>query len=369
MKLNLLRETLLEPLQTVIGVVEAKQTLPVLSNVLIDIKDNRLSVTGTDLEVELIGQSVVTHSSKQNESITLPGRKLIDICKSLPENATLELYHDKEQMVLKSGKSRFTLSTLPVEEFPNVDKISSIASFSLPQRDMYMLLKRTAFSMAQHDVRYYLNGILLEVMPRKIRMIATDGHRLSMSSIEAQTSTDHRVQIIIPRKGALELIRLLDNNDESIQFEVGNNLLRAATNDFIFTTKLLEGRFPEYNRVIPKKNTNVITIEKSILINSLKRTAILCNEKFKGVRFEIRKNLLRILSNNPEQETAEEQLHIDYSGDDINIGLNVTYLLENLNIIHTDLVQLKLLDSNSSMLIDEVDSPIDSTYVIMPMRL
>lgn len=369
MTLHLIRETLLEPLQTVIGVVEAKQTLPVLSNVLLNIEDNRLLVTGTDLEVELIGCSTITHTEKQNTSVTLPGRKLIDICKSLPANAAIELFQEKEQIVLKSGKSRFTLSTLPVGDFPTMDNLSPITEFAMPQMDVLSLLKRTAFSMAQHDVRYYLNGILLEVTNSSISMVATDGHRLSMSSVPASTSLDHKVQTIIPRKGALELIRLLENNDTPLSIEIGNSILRAKSNSFIFTTKLLEGRFPDYNRVIPKNNENVIRIEKNRLINSLKRNAILCNEKFKGVRFEIRSGFMKILSNNPEQETAEEILQIDYTGSDIDIGFNVNYLIENLNIIQTDIVQLSLADSNSSMLINEVNTDSDSQYVLMPMRL
>ena len=369
MKLQLIRETLLEPLQTVIGVVEAKQTLPILSNVLLNLQKNTLSVTGTDLEVELIGQSQLTQDTPQDHKITLPGRKLIDICKALPENAPIELYQDKEQMIIRSGKSRFTLSTLPTEEFPATDIIKSIASFSAPQNDMLNMLKRTAFSMAQHDVRYYLNGILMEVVSGKIRCIATDGHRLAMNSFELKTQTDHRMQVIIPRKGVLELIRLLDDSEALIDVIIGNNLLRVSSTEYTFTTKLIEGRYPEYNRVIPKNNSNHITLEKSLLIKALKRSAILCNEKFRGVRIEVKKNILRILANNPEHEAAEEELQIEYTGPTIEIGFNVNYLLENLNIIQTDLVKLKLLDANNSMLIEEVNSGLDSIFVIMPMRL
>ncbi len=369
MTLQLMRETLLGPLQTVIGVVEAKQTLPILSNVLLQLSDNTLKVTGTDLEVELIGQSQLTQVSEQNHSITLPGRKLIDICKALPEHAPIELQQEKEQMIIRSGKSRFTLSTLPIDEFPTTDNMKSIVTFSTPQNSLLNTLKRTAFSMAQHDVRYYLNGILMEISADIIKCIATDGHRLSMNAYTLDKAVDHKMQIILPRKAVLELVRLLEDNDTLVDISIGNNALRISSSDYTFTTKLVEGRYPEYNRVIPKNNCNHITLEKSCLTKALKRSAILCNEKFKGVRMEFNDNALRILANNPEHEVAEEELPIEYSGPQIEIGFNVNYLLENLNIIQTDLVTLKLSDANNSMLVEEVGSGSDSTFVIMPMRL
>lgn len=369
MKLNLQRETLLKPLQQVIGVVERKQTLPILSNVLLNTIGDKLSVTGTDLEVQLIGQTQIEQGDLQAAKITLPGRKLVDICKALPENAPIELYQEKERMILKSGRSRFTLATLPAEDFPSIEEHESQMSFALPQRDLYYLLQRTSFAMAQQDVRYYLNGMLLEISKSSLRTVATDGHRLAYNIIDAQIKETHRLQVILPRKGVLELTRLLSDNDNDLRIMISNTHIRIATDEFTFTSKLIEGRFPDYERVIPKNCDKSITIDRDILKNALLRAAILCNEKFHGVRFEFRKNLLRILANNPEQEVAEEELNIDYESEDLDIGFNVTYLLDILNILKPGNINLAFSDSNTSMRLEEPESKGDSIFVIMPMRL
>lgn len=369
MKLSLLRETLLKPLQLVIGVVERKQTLPILSNVLLTTTDNKLSITGTDLEVELVGHITFEYNASESYQITVPGRKLMDICRALPENAAIELHRDKEKIVLRSGRSRFTLSTLPAEDFPNVEKHDSQVSFSLTQHQLHRLLQHTYFAMAQQDVRYYLNGLLLEVYPEKLRAVATDGHRLATNIVNISTNVDQRLQIIVPRKGVVELLRLLTDNDSSVTVTISNNHIRVATDDFIFTSKLVEGRFPDYERVIPKGGDKIINIDRDLLKQALQRAAILCNEKFKGVRVELRHGLLKISANNPEQEAAEEEITLDYAGGDLDIGFNVSYLLDILNTIDSSTVTLTFSDANNSVLITHSEDSGDGAFVVMPMRL
>ena len=368
MKLNLQRETLLKPLQQVIGVVERKQTLPILSNVLLRTKDNKLSITGTDLEVELVGHSEQPAQTGDYQ-ITVPGRKLMDICKALPEDAPIELYQNNEKVTLRSGRSRFTLSTLPADDFPSVEDQTGDITFGLSQKDFRYLLNRTAFAMAQQDVRYYLNGLLLEVNDKNLRAVATDGHRLAMNIIDTDIATDHRVQIIIPRKGITELMRLLEDVDATVQIAINKNHLKVVGPHFTFTSKLIDGRFPDYSRVIPMKSTKSIIVDCDTLSHALQRTAILCNEKFRGVRFELRKDLLKILANNPEQEAAEEELNVEYKGEDLDIGFNVNYLLDLLNVVKSGAVKLNFTTSDASMLIEEASSSENSKFVIMPMRL
>lgn len=368
MKFSLQRETLLKPLQMVIGVVERKQTLPILSNVLLNVTDNKLSFTGTDLEVELIGRSKLGLDAKPVQ-LTLPGRKLLDICKALPESAPVELYQEKERVILKSGRSRFTLSTLPAKDFPNVDEHAANISFSISQQQLRYLLQRTYFSMAQQDVRYYLNGLLLEVCAGTLRAVATDGHRLAANIIDASTKQTHRLQIIVPRKGVLELLRLLEDSEDEVTVNIANNHIRIIHEAYTFTSKLIDGRFPDYERVIPKNGDKKVIIDRDELKQAIQRAAILCNEKFHGVRFEFRQGLLRLSAHNPEQEVAEEELAICYDQEDIDIGFNFTYILDILNALKPGPIQLTFADANSSLRIEEPDSDGDSVFVAMPMRL
>lgn len=369
MKLQLQRETLLKPLQLIMGVVERKQTLPILSNVLLDARDNNLSITGTDLEVELIGKTILEQTTTSESKLTLPGKKLIDICKALPESAPIELYQEKERVILRSGRSRFTLSTLPADDFPNAESLKGQFNFSIPQNQLLRLLQRTYFAMAQQDVRYYLNGMLFEVTKGSLRAVATDGHRLATNIIDANIDEEHRIQIIIPRKGVLELMRLLEEKDEPITVSIGNSSLCISNDDYTFTSKLIEGRFPDYERVIPKDSNKSITIDREELKRALSRAAILCNEKFRGLRFELRSGLLRIFANNPEQEVAEEELSIDYNQEDLDIGFNVSYFLDILQVLQSKDITIKLRDAGSSLLISEAGNTGDSIYVVMPMRL
>ncbi len=369
MNININRDNLLPGLQKVIGIVEAKGTMQMLSHVKVSFEGNTVQITGTDLEVELISNQTLPTKIEGSHTITVPGKKLLDICKALPENAMIELKKNKGQISLRCKQSKFTLSTLPAEDFPDTQKIQENISFNIEQGQFKTILQRTSFAMAQHDVRYYLNGMLLEICPSEMRAIATDGHRLALNRLAIKSDVDHKVQCIIPRKAALELNRLLDAIDDIIDVSIGNNFIRIKTPQWNFTSKLVEGRFPDYERVIPKKTTNTIYLDKEEFKNSLSRSAILCNEKFRGVRVLIHNNLLQITADNPEQEVAEEKLQVKYDGDEMDIGFNVSYLLENLNTLKTAQVALKFTNANSSILLEEVEGHHDSIFVIMPMRL
>lgn len=369
MILHLQREILLKPLQMVIGVVERKQSMPILSNILLSIKDNKLSITGTDSEIELIGYMDLIANTAPDITLTLPGRKLLDICRALPEGSTIELSQNNNKVTLRSGRSRFVLSTLPAEDFPTLKIQEAHLAFTLPQFHLKQMLQRTCFAMAQQDVRYYLNGLLLEILQNQLHTVATDGHRLAFNACAVSTTTSQKIQVIIPRKGVLELLRLLEDIEQDIGITLSNGHIHIASEHFMFTSKLVEGRFPEYGRVIPRNSTKSLFIEREQLKQSLSRSAILCNEKYKGIRFEVANNLLQITTNNPEQESAEEEIIVEYSQEPLDIGFNVSYLLDVLNILKSDAVKLTFGNSDTSALIEEGDEKIQSLFVVMPMYL
>jgi DNA polymerase III subunit beta len=361
------REALIKPLQLVTGVVERRQTLPVLSNVLLVLDNGQLSLTGTDLEVELVGR-VATDGISTDGEITVPARKLIDICKSLPEDAVLKFETDDGKAILRCGRSRFTLSTLPAEDFPSVEETPGTLEFTLPQQALKGMLDSTSFAMAQQDVRYYLNGLLFEVSTDYLRVVATDGHRLALHTEKLKIPVVGRTQVIVPRKGILELTRLLSDGEEPVHLLIGSNHIRAKTENFTFTSKLVDGKFPDYDRVLPKGGDKVLTANRNDLRPALNRTAILSNEKFRGIRLLLSKDELKILANNPEQEEAEEIINVEYAGPPLEIGFNVSYLIDVLGVLTSESVQMILLDSNSSVLIQAMEgSP--ALYVVMPMRL
>jgi len=367
MQFEISREALIKPLQLVTGVVERRQTLPVLSNVLLVLDKNELSMTGTDLEVELVARVPVMGGNKQGE-ITVPARKLMDICKALPDDASLKFELDDNKVVLRHGRSRFSLSTLPASDFPSVEESPGNLQFSLPQALLKAMLDSTSFAMAQQDVRYYLNGLLLEVSADYLRVVATDGHRLALHTEKLPTTAAGKTQVIIPRKGITELSRLLSDGGEDVQLTLSPNHIRARTSNFTFTSKLVDGKFPDYDRVLPKGGDKVLVAGRNDLRLALTRTAILSNEKFRGVRLILSKDELKIIANNPEQEEAEEIVSVEYQGASLEIGFNVSYLVDVLSVLATENVQLILSDSNSSVLIQATDdSP--SVYVVMPMRL
>ena len=373
MKFSITREALLRPLSLVAGVVERRQTLPVLSNVLLDASNNGLSLTGTDLEVELIGHADVDTLDAAGAT-TVPARKLMDICKSLPESTMINIALEEGRAVLRAGRSRFTLSTLSAAEFPNIEEGKQDSELTLPRSTLKRLIDATSFAMAQQDVRYYLNGMLFELKPDEVRAVATDGHRLATAAAAGQYDLTAPQRLILPRKGVLELARLLDDSDEPITLVIGPNHLRARTGGFVFTSKLIDGKFPDYERVIPRGGDKHILAERGELRQVLSRTAILSNEKYRGVRLYIESDNLRVQANNPEQEEAEENINIDYQGNSLEIGFNVGYLVDVLNVLDSDQVHITLSDPNSSALLertveDDVKLAVMAQYVVMPMRL
>lgn len=365
MKFSVVREALLKPLQLVAGVVERKQTMPVLANVLLEVKDNELTLTGSDLEVELVGH--IPLDECQEGRITVPARKLMDICKSLPDSAVIELSIDDTRAVIRSGRSRFTLSTLPADEFPNIQDMQGDLSVVVAQNSVRKLIEKTGFAMANQDVRYYLNGMLFEVADGQLRVVATDGHRLATAIEDAQVSGD-LTQVIVPRKGVLELNRLLSDSDETVELQIGANHIRAKVADYIFTSKLVEGKFPDYHRVIPRNNDKIVIADRLELRQVFLRASILSNEKYRGVRLILTNGMLQVFANNPEQEEAEESVLVQYQGENLEVGFNVSYLLDVLGVVNTQEVRISLNDATASALIEEADSHA-AQYVVMPMRL
>jgi DNA polymerase-3 subunit beta len=366
MKTTIKREDLLAPLQQVIGAVERRQTLPILGNVLFRSTGGDLTLSATDLEIEMVANVVADNAD--DFQVTIPARKLLDICKALPDGSVIDFNIEDNRVSLISGRSRFTLATLPASEFPGLDEIAVQQKFTIPQNLFKSLFDKTSFAMAQQDVRYYLNGILMEISPQKIRLVATDGHRLALSESEGETGVDDERQIIVPRKAVLELSRLLDSSDDAASCELSQNHLRVQTGSVIFTTKLIDGKFPDYQRVIPVDGNKTLQVERETLKQAMSRIAILSNEKYRGIRLTLTSGNLSIQANNPDQEEAEEELQVDYDEGDMEIGFNVTYLIDVLNVLASEKVQVKLKDSNSSAIISDSENE-SSLYVVMPMRL
>ena len=369
MNIKLSRGALLKPLTYVSSVVEKRQTLPILSNVLIQFDGNsRLSLTGTDLEVE-----VITHCdqvSGEAGDISLNARKLYDITRSLPDDAEISITsEDNGKSIIRSGKSRFTVQTLPVDDFPKIETEQWDQTWKLPASIFKQALTRTSFAMAQQDVRFYLNGLLLVSDNNNMTTVATDGHRLAKTEIQLTSkSTDSEIQAIVPRKAITELNRMMDNIEDDISVSFNANHMRVELDSVIFTSKLIDGRFPDYEKVIPKNQDKAILIDRHELQNTLNRAAILTNEKFRGVRLIITKDKMSVSANNPDQEEAFDEIAIEYTGDDIEIGFNVGYMLEALNVINSEKVEILLSDANSSGTL-RAPGDADTVYIVMPMRL
>ena len=368
MKFTTNRESLLRPLQLVTGVVERRQTLPVLANLLVVARDGTLSLTGTDLEVELV--AVESGVSILEEGLTtIPARKLSDIWRSLPEGVEVTVQVEGDRATVRAGRSRFALATLSAADFPKVESGPGDIEVKLPQGELRRLLDQVSFSMAQQDVRYFLNGMLLEVTRDHTRTVATDGHRLAMCTLPGGVpEVDHRVQAIVPRKGVLELGRLLDDGDEAVTLHVGANHLRVTSGTYTLTTKLVDGKFPEYEKVVPRRSERCLSGDRESLRQAFNRASILSNEKYRGIRLILDEEQLTIQANNPEQEEAEEVVSVEYRGEKMEIGFNVSYLQDVLNVLQTAEVTLSVADANSSALIEGTGND-EAVYVVMPMRL
>jgi DNA polymerase-3 subunit beta len=368
MKFSAQRETLLTPLQHVVGAVERRQTTPILGNVLMHADDGYLTLTASDSEIEM--QARIEMHVDQPGTTTVPARKLLEICKHLPDSARIEFDASGDKVVFKSGRSKFTLATLPAEEFPQVAELDSPQKVILPANVLHTCIRNTAFSMAQQDVRFYLNGMLLEIGADRLSCVATDGHRLAYAQCDTDAEPETPVRAIIPRKSIGELQRLLGSVDasEPVTLLVTSQHLQIQVGGVRLSTKLIDGRFPDYNRVIPIDGNKELLIDCKMLKQSLTRASVLSNEKYRGVRIALQTGMLTISSNNPDQEEAIDELEVDYSGESAEIGFNVTYLLDVLNSLETENARILIKDGNSSALITSETSS-DSKYVVMPMRL
>ncbi len=369
MRLNINKEQILPALQSVIGVVERRQTLPILSNLLFIVDGSTVTLVATDMEVELKYHLELESPALASGSITVPARKLFDICKALPDSASIEFELTDDKLKIKSGKSRFNLTTLPVNDFPNITDLGAMETINLEANKLKALIDETQFAMAHQDVRYYLNGLMFELSSEYLRAIATDGHRLALSETAVSTQLSDKNQIILPRKGVLELSKMLDDSDESLSFVFSSNHIRVQFHQQTLTSKLIDGKFPDYDRVLPTTAGFKLVGDTEDLKQGLMRTAILSNEKFRGVRLQFSENKIVAVANNPEHEEAEEEILVSYTGDSFEIGFNVSYLLDVLNTIRTPQVDLYLSSPDSSCLITPSADDTGSKYVVMPMRI
>jgi DNA polymerase-3 subunit beta len=361
------RDELLAPLSAVGGIIERRHTLPILSNVLIDGAAETVSFLATDIEIQIIARSGIS-GSKDSRALTVGARKLLDILRALPEDAEVSLQPQDKRLLVRAGKSRFSLQTLPAEDFPRLAKATGdVARFSLPQKDLRRVLGLVQYAMAQQDIRYYLNGLLMVVDGGELKLVATDGHRLAFASMELPASLP-RQEAIIPRKTVLELTKLLADTGEEVRIELSASQAAFGFGSIDLVSKLIDGKFPDYTRVIPTTHKNKLQADREPLRQALQRAAILSNEKFRGVRWVLADGSLKIVSSNADQEEAQEELEVRYSGDALDIGFNVNYLLDVLNNVPGSELECAFGDSSSSALIS-YGSEKGFKYVVMPMRI
>jgi DNA polymerase-3 subunit beta len=364
---NIERDTLLKPLQAVSGIVERRHTLPILSNVLLETEGSDLRLCATDLEIQVATQTTLANSVNK-QSVTVSARKLQDILRSLEESSRVSLEADDGKLVVRSGKSRFNLQTLPAEDFPRLaDGRSPAATVSLPQRTLRSLLQLVQYAMAQQDIRYYLNGLLVLIEKDALILVATDGHRLAYVSTKLDSEYP-RAEVIVPRKAVLEVVKLLSETEDPVELEILQNQVRFRFSGIDLVSKVVDGKFPDYTRVIPTNYKKHFHVNRIPLLQALQRASILSNEKFRGVRWVLGDGSLRIVCSNAEQEEAEEELEIDYGNEALDVGFNITYLLDVLNNLGSEQVDCALGDANSSMLIT-VPGDKQFKYVVMPMRI
>jgi DNA polymerase-3 subunit beta len=366
MKFSIHQEQLLQPISQVVGVVERRQTLPVLANFLVSAKGKRLSITGTDMEVELIAS--VDAEIQSDGEVTVPARKLVDIVRKLPEGVNITAVLEGDKLMVSSGRGRYTLSTLPATEFPATDQVETLEVLKIQEVELKKLLEKTSFAMANQDVRYYLNGLLFEFHDSTLTTVATDGHRLAVCDLDSDLGVAQDRQMIVPRKGVLELLRMLSDSEDLVELALGKNHIRLVKGSMVFTSKLIDGRFPDYQAVIPTGTDRHIQIDRASFMLALQRASILSNEKYRGVRLEAASNSVKIVAHNPQHEEAVEELEAELNFDQIAIGFNVTYLLDALSAIHGDQVVMALKDANSSCLITAAAEGKDK-HVVMPLKL
>ena len=366
MNIKIDRKLLLKPLGNVSGIVEKRHALPILSNLLLESQQGKLKFTATDLEMQ-ISTHIKTELSDDFQ-ITVSAKKLFDITRALPEDSKIDIQIEENKVIVKAKKSRFNLQTLPPQDYPVMKKDENDSiELKLSQKEFKALLKQVDFAMAQQDIRYYLNGLLIEVKDKNINIVGTDGHRLSFTSLELKTPTNP-AQVIVPRKTIVELVKLLGDTDDPVEISFSNNQVNFKFNDIDLITKVIDGKFPDYGRVIPQGHDNVFNIDRSLLLDSMLRASILSNDKYRGIRMVVEEGNLKLVSNNSEQEQAEEELEIDYKGEKIDVGFNVTYLIDVLTNIQSDKLTFAFNDSSSSCLVT-IPNNEKYKYVVMPMRI
>ncbi|MCA1937840.1 MAG: DNA polymerase III subunit beta [Dechloromonas sp.] len=361
------RDTLLAPLQSVSGIVERRHTLPILSNVLLEKKGDQLTLLATDIEIQITTSTTCT-GGEDDGAVTVGARKLQEILRSLPDSTEITVNLEDKRLQVKGGKSRFNLQTLPADDFPRMTlSEGDTKQFTITQKAFRQLIAKTQYGMAAQDVRYYLNGLLLLVEGKELRAVATDGHRLAYASVEIETELP-RQEMILPRKTVLELNRLLVDSDDALNITLSSNQVRFAFGNIVLVSKLIDGKFPDYERVIPPSLRNHMTVGRQMLMQAMQRAAILTNEKFRGVRVVLGEMSLKLIAANAEQEEAQEEIEVQYTGEPIDVGFNVGYLLDVLNNVHSDEIQWSFNDANSSALIT-VPGNDRFKYVVMPMRI
>lgn len=366
MKFFIKKEKIIKPLQQVNNSISTKPILPILNNLLLTVKEQKLSLTGSDLEIELT-VNIKLEKNFNHGSITVPAKKLFDICRGLPNKSKIKFFLKNKFLIIKSNKINFLLSTLPSDNFPKNKNLKNKTEFYISQNILKSLLESTQFSMANQDVRYYLNGMLFEIDKNKIKSIATDGHRLAFNSIKIDQNLSKQ-SIIIPRKGIIELIKILEKKNNLLKIGIGNNNIHVYFKNITFTSKLIHARFPNYKQVLPKTSNKILKVDHKKLKEALLRSTILSNEKFHGIRLYLQNNQLKITANNQEQEESTEKINVEYNNEIMEIGCNVNYILDVLNTLQCKKVHLLLNNSHSSIKIKDEEKN-NSFYIIMPMRL
>ena len=366
MKFIINREEILPPLQQIVSVIEKRQTMPILANVLIAIDNGQLVLTGTDLEIQIIAK--LTIDSNESAAITVPARKFLDICRLLPNGSEIKFEQQDDKVKISSNRSRFSLSSLPADNYPEFSEANLENQFFIKASQFKKALDKTIFCMANQDVRYYLNGLLLHISNSKLKLVASDGHRLSIYEDQLEEATGIEARIILPRKGVLELTRLLDDPEAELKIEFSSNNIRIYTSNLIFSAKLVDAKYPDFSKVFQQDFFSPIQIPKFLLKEALTRVAILANEKFKGVAFDIDSGSLKMSTHNPEHDEAEEELSIDYSGDPLSIAFNAQYLLDAVSNLDSEISVLTIASNASSCFIDEPDG-CAYKFIVMPMRL
>ncbi len=369
MKFSINRDIFLPAIQSVIGAIERRQTLPILSNLLIQVLNNQIIITATDLEIEL-KNTINLEGDVENFEFTLPARKIADICKNIEEGSSITFIVTEENTTITTNRSKFTLSILPSTDYPKIDSLNLVNKFSIEQNKLKKIINNVSFAMAQQDVRYYLNGVLFDLSNEKVSAVTTDGHRLALSETNIISGINETKQIILPRKTVIELQKLLGDASDIINIVIDSNHIQFKIGNIVLTSKLIDGKFPDYKRVIPANNDKLAKINKDGLKHALVRSAIISNEKFKGAKFNFTSNLLTIETQNSERENSKEELIVDYNSDDLTIGFNISYILDVVNINHDEYIDFELKSTDTSCVIRMAeDEGIQSIYVVMPMRI